>query len=191
MRKAKLTPSADQWKNWSSVYEKVYVSRNQKKRQQQGQELALVSLADLDGFFKTGKPAEAKGQNYDNWLRSVGKKTLRSWSAMAVSRAAPSDQHLEPVAPVVLSGDLGTDARAGGSAPTGVSQSSISGGQAHGYPPNHARSGGQTPGVSGGAHGSKQPTQPVNDLSVEDMIRRLRASGISESELSTKFKASQ
>ena len=50
--------------NWSGAYEKVYVSKNQKKRQQQGQELALVSLADLDGFFKAGKRAEAKGQNY-------------------------------------------------------------------------------------------------------------------------------
>ena len=104
---------------------------------------------------------------------------------------APSDELLDPVAPVVLPGDLGTDARVGGNVPTGVSQSSSGVGQAAGYPPNQSRRGGQTPGVSGGAHGSKQPTQPVNDLSVEDMIRRLRASGISESELSTKFKASQ
>ena len=100
-------------------------------------------------------------------------------------------EHLEPVAPVALFGDLGTDTRAGGSAPTGVSQSSSSVGQAHGYPPNHARRGLQTPGVSGGAHGSKQPTQTVNDLSVEDMIRKLLATGISESELNTKIKATQ
>ena len=64
--KANLTPSADQWKNWSGAYEKVYVSKNQKKRQQQGQELALLSLDDLDGFYKAGKRAEAKGQNHDN-----------------------------------------------------------------------------------------------------------------------------
>ena len=89
--KASLTPNADQRKNWSGAYEKVYVSNNQKKRQQQGQDLALVSLADLDGFFKAGKRAEAKGQNYDNWLRSVGKKLLLSWSGRAVIRAAPSD----------------------------------------------------------------------------------------------------
>ena len=124
--KAKLTPNADQWKNWSGAYEKVYVSKNQKKRQQQGQDLALVSLADLDGFFKAGKRAEAKGQNYDNWIRSVGKKTLLSWSARAASRAAPSNQLLDPVAPVARPGDLGIDARDGGSVSTGVSQSSSS-----------------------------------------------------------------
>ena len=90
-----------------------------------------------------------------------------------------------------MSGDLGTDALAGGNAPTGVSQSSSSVGQAAGYPPNQSHRGGQTPGVSGGAHGSKQPTQTVNDLSVDDMIRRLRASGISGSELNSKFKATQ
>ena len=92
--KAKLTPNADQWKNWSGAYEKVYISKNQKKKQQQGQELALVSLADLDGFFKAGKRAEAKGQNYDNWIRSVGKKTFLSWPARASSRVAPSYQHM-------------------------------------------------------------------------------------------------
>ena len=68
----------------------MYVSKNQKKKQQQGQELCLVSLADLDGFYKAGKHAEAKGQNYDNWIRSVGKKTLLSWPA---SRVASSYQH--------------------------------------------------------------------------------------------------
>ena len=128
--------------------------------------LALVSVADLDGLFKAAKCAATKGQNYDNWLKSVGKKTLLSWSARAVSRAPPSDQHLEPVSPVAFSGDLGTDARAWGSAPTGVSQSSSSAGQAHGCPPNLARRGGQTPAISGGAHGSKQPTQRRHDLDV-------------------------
>ena len=87
--KANLTPNADQWKNWSGAYEKVYVSKNQKKRQQQGQDLALVSLADLDGFFKAGKRAEAKGQNYDNWIRSVGKKTLLAWSAWSAWSHGP------------------------------------------------------------------------------------------------------
>ena len=37
----------------------MYVSKNQKKKQQQGQELCLVSMADLDGFYKAGKRAEA------------------------------------------------------------------------------------------------------------------------------------
>ena len=86
--KAKLTPGADQWKNWSGEYQKVYISRNQKKRQQQGQELCLVSLADLDGFYKAGKQVEAKGQKYDNWITSAGKKTLLSWSARAASRSS-------------------------------------------------------------------------------------------------------
>ena len=167
MGKAKLTQSADQWKNWSWVYEKVYVSKNQKKRQQQGQELALLSLADLDGFCKAGKRAEAKGQNYDNWIRSVGKKTLLSWSARAASRAAPSNQLLDPVAPVAQPGDLGIDARNGGSVSTGVSQSSNSMGQAAVYPPIQSRKGGKTAGVSGGA------------------------SGLSESELGTLYKSSQ
>ena len=150
-----------------------------------------MSLADLDGFFKAGKRAEAKGQNYDNWLRSVGKKTLLSWSARAASRAVPSDQHLQPVAPVARSGDLGTDARDGGSVSTGVSQPSNSVGQAAGFPPNQPRKGGQTPDVSGGASGTNGPTQSVNDMSVGDLIKMLCASGLSESELSTIYKTSQ
>ena len=44
--KAALNPSADQWKHWSGEYKKVYVSKNQKKKQQGGQELCLVSLAE-------------------------------------------------------------------------------------------------------------------------------------------------
>ena len=64
----------------------------QKKKQHQGQELCLVSLADLDGFYKAGKWAEAKGQKFKNWITSVGKKTLLSWSARAASRGATSDQ---------------------------------------------------------------------------------------------------
>ena len=43
----------------------MYISKNQKKKQQGGQELCLVSLADLDGFFKAGKRAEAQGQKFD------------------------------------------------------------------------------------------------------------------------------
>ena len=66
--KSTLTPGADQWKNWSGDYEKVYVSKNQKKKQQQGQELCLVSLADLDGFYKAGKRAEAVVLGYRKGL---------------------------------------------------------------------------------------------------------------------------
>ena len=76
--KAAQTPGADQWKHWSGGYNKVYISKNQKKKQQGGQGLCLVSLADLDGFFKAGKRAEARGQNFDTWLKSAGKKTLLS-----------------------------------------------------------------------------------------------------------------
>ena len=46
--KARLTPNADRWKNWSGEFKMVYVSKNQKKKQQAGQELALVSLADFE-----------------------------------------------------------------------------------------------------------------------------------------------
>ena len=66
--KAALTPSADQWKHWSGEYKKVYVSKNQKKKQQGGQELCLVSLADLDGFYKAGKRAEAVVLGYRKGL---------------------------------------------------------------------------------------------------------------------------
>ena len=117
---------------------------------QQGQELALVSLADFDGFFKAAKRAETSGQHFDNWLKSVGKKTLLSWSARAVSRVGPSDQHSQPVAPVALSGDARPGACIGGSVPTGVSQSSSSVGRVQGYPPNPARRGSQNPAVNAG-----------------------------------------
>ena len=139
--KATLTPGADQWKNWSGEYQKVYVSRNQKKRQQQGQELALVSLADLDGFYKAGKRAEAKGQKYENWITSVGKKTLLSWSARAASRVAPSNQNLDLAAPVAQPGDLRFDACDGGSVSAGVSQLRSSVGQAAVFPPIQSHKG--------------------------------------------------
>ena len=153
--------------------------------------LALVSLADLDGFYKDGKWAEAKGQNYNNWIRSVGKKTLLSWSARAAIRAAPSNQLLDAVAPVAQPGDLRIDARAGGSVSVGVSQSSSSVGQAAVYPPIQPHRGLQTPAVSGGASGTNGPTQSVSDMSVGDLIKMLRASGLSESELSTIYKTCQ
>ena len=44
--KARLTPNADRWKNWSEEFKKVYLLKNQKESQQAGQELALVSLAE-------------------------------------------------------------------------------------------------------------------------------------------------
>ena len=189
--KAKLTPNADRWKNWSGEYKKVYVSKNQKKKQQAGQELALVSLADFDGFFKTAKHAETNGQHFDNGLQSVGKKTLLSWSASAASRVGPSDEHSQPASPV-MSGGVRTEARAGGSVSTGVSQSSSSMGQAKGYPPNPSRRGGQNPAVKvGGPSGAKSAAQLINDLSVDDLVSMLIASGISESELNAKIKATQ
>ena len=83
--KARLTPNADRWKHWSGS-PKVYLSKNQKKKQQAGQELALVLLADLDEFFKAAKHAETTGQKFDLWLKSAGKKTLNSWSARAIIR---------------------------------------------------------------------------------------------------------
>ena len=41
--KARLTPNADRWKNWSGEFKMVYVSKNQKKKQQAGQELAPLN----------------------------------------------------------------------------------------------------------------------------------------------------
>ena len=60
-----------------------------------------------------------------------------------------------------------------------------------GYPSNQLRKGGQTPDVSGGASGTNGPTQTVDDMSVGDLIRMLRPSGLSESELSTIYKSFQ
>ena len=145
----------------------------------------------MDGFFKAAKRAETNGQHFDNWLKSVGKKTLLSWSASAASRVGPSDEHSQPASPV-MSGGVRTEARAGGSVSTGVSQSSSSAGQAKGYPPNPSRRGGQNPAVKvGGPSGAKGATQTVNDLFVDDLLSLLKATGIRESEINAKFKASQ
>ena len=110
------------------------MSKNQKKKQQAGQELALVSLADFE---------------------------------------------------VVVDG-----ARGGGSVPAGVSQLSSSAGRAQGYSPNPARRSGQNSSVKvGGPQVTKSAAQTVEDLSVDDLISKLVASGISVSNLNAKFKA--
>ena len=65
-------------------------------------------------------------------------------------------------------------------------------GQAQRYPPNPARRGGQNPAVkAGGPQGAKSAAQTVEDLSLDVLISKLVASGISESELNAKFKATQ
>ena len=188
--KATLTPGADQWKNWSGDYEKVYVSKNQKKKQQQGQELCLVSLADLDGFYKAGKRAEAKGQKFENWITSAGKKTLLSWSASAASRGATSDQILDPVPPVAQPGDL-PSVCVGDPFFAGVSQLKSSQGGAADYPPSQSHRGGPTPDLSGGASGSTGPAQSVLSMSVGDLIKMLKHSGLVESELGKYVNTSQ
>ena len=118
--KAAQTPVADPWKHWSGVNDKEYVSKNQKKKQQGAQEHCLLSLADLDFFFKSGKRAVERGQNYDNWLHGAGKKIFHSWSARAASRGIDSDPIHQPVAPVAQPGVPPT-ARAGANFPSGVS----------------------------------------------------------------------
>ena len=55
LEKAAQTPGADRWKHWSGVNDKLYVSKNQKKRQQGQQEHCLLSLADCDFLFRSGK----------------------------------------------------------------------------------------------------------------------------------------
>ena len=85
-----------------------------------------------------------------------------------------------------------TEARVGGSVPAGVSQPSSSAGRAQGYSPYPARRGGQNPAVKvGGPSGAKSAAQTVTDLSVDDLIAMLLASGISESEINAKIKATQ
>ena len=61
-------------KNRLGDFQKVYLSKTQKKRQQDGQELALVSLVDLDGFVRAEKHAECNGQNYDIWPNSLERR---------------------------------------------------------------------------------------------------------------------
>ena len=106
--KAAQTPGADRWKHWSGVNDKPYVSKNQKKRQQGQQEHCLLSLADLDFFFRSGKRAVEGGQNYDNWLHGAGKKIFHLWSARAASRGIDSEPIHQPVAPVAQPGDPST-----------------------------------------------------------------------------------
>ena len=63
--KARQTPNVDQWKNWSGDFQKVYLSKYQRKKQQTGHKLALVSLADMDEFHKTAQRPENAGRKYD------------------------------------------------------------------------------------------------------------------------------
>ena len=165
--KATQTPSADQWKHWPGG-NKEYVSKNQKKKQQGAQELCLLTLADLDFFFKAGKRAVDRGQNYDNWLNGAGRKMFLSWSARAAS-----EPNLEPFAPVARPGDP-SSVRVGDFFSDGVSQPSSSPGVAAGYPPSLSRGGNPTPDLSGGASGSTGISQLVLNMSVPNLARILQ-----------------
>ena len=126
-----------------------------------------------------GKQAEARGQKFETWITSAGKKTLLSWSARAVSRGVTSDPNLDPVPPVAQPGDLAS-ARVGDLFSAGVSQLSSSPGGVAGYPPSQSRKGDPTPDLSGGASGSTGFTQPVLNMSVHDLVRILNNVGLTE-----------
>ena len=185
--KAAQTPSADQWKHWSGG-NKEYVSKNQKKKQQGAQELCLLTLADLDFFFKAGKRAVDRGQNYDNWLNGAGRKMFLSWSARAASRGMVPEPNHQPVAPVAQPGDPST-VRVRDFFSNSVSQPGSSQGGAAGYPLSLSRRGNPTSDLSGGASGSGVP-QTIQDLSVPDQLARI-LSNVNLMESLGKFKNSQ
>ena len=140
------------------------MSKNQKKRQQGQQEHCLLSLADCDFFFRSGKRAVEGGQNYDNWLHGAGKKIFQSWSARAASKGIVSDPIHQPVAPVAPTG-VPLTAR-GGHVPTGVSLAESS---LVGRPADHPA------GLAGGqplASGSGAPHM-VQDVPVPDQLALL------------------
>ena len=181
--KAAQTPGADPWKHWSGVNDKEYVSKNQKKKQQGAQEHCLLSLADLDFFFKSGKRAVERGQNYDNWLHGAGKKIFHSWSTRAASRGIDSDPIHQPVASVAQPGVPST-AHVGANFPNGVSlaESSMVGRQAD-HPACLA--GGSQPQASG----SGVP-QRIQDMSLPDQLAHI-LSNVQLMECLGKYKASQ
>ena len=160
----------------------MYLSKTQKKKQQTELELALVSLADLDGFYRAANHAENAGQIYDLWLKSAGKKTLLSWSSRAISKGY-SAQQSEPEAP-----DASEDSsiqRASG--PSRELQQSNSVGGAQSLPPNSARKGSKNSKKKfGGCNDAKQAAEVV-DLSVDVLLRKLKGSGINEGVLCEKF----
>ena len=125
-----------------------------------------MSLADLDGFFKAGKRAEGRGQKFETWLNSAGKKTFLSWSTRAASRGIASEPNIEPVPPVAPSGES-FSVRVGDLFSASVSQLSSSPGGAAGYPLSQSRRGEPTPDLSGGASGSTGLTQPVLNMSIQ------------------------
>ena len=112
-------------------------------------------------FFKTGKRAVERGQNYDNWLHGAGKKIFQSWSARAASKGIVSDPIHQPVAPVAPTGVPPTVR--GGHVPTGVSlaESSMVGRPAD-HPAGHA--GGQTQATGSGA------PHRIHDMPLPDQL---------------------
>ena len=159
------------------------MSKNQKKRLQGQQEHCLLSLADLDFFFKSGKWAVERGQNYDNWLHGAGKKIFHLWSTRAASRGIDSDPIHQPVASVAQPGVPST-ARIGANFPNGVSlaESSMVGQQAD-HPACLA--GGSQPLASG----SGVP-QRIEDMSLPDQLAHI-LSNVQLMECLGKYKASQ
>ena len=110
----------------------------------------------------------------------MGKKTFLSWSARAASRGIASEPNLQPVPPVAQPGDL-SSVRVGDLFSASVSQLSSSPGGAAGYPLSQSRRGEPTPDLSGGASGSAGLTQPVLNMSVQDLVRILNNVGLTES----------
>ena len=138
------------------------MSKNQKKKQQGAQEHCLLSLADLDFFFKSGKRAVERGQNYDNWLHGVGKKIFHLWSTRAASRGIDSDPIHQPVASVAQPGVPST-ARVGANFPNCVSLAESS---MVGRPADHPA------GLAGGqpqASGSGAPHR-IQDMPLPDQL---------------------
>ena len=111
-------------------------------------------------------------------------------SARAASRGVTSDQNLDPVPPVAQPGDL-PSVCVGDPFSAGVSQLKSSQGGAADYPPSQSHRGGPTPDLSGGASGSTGPAQPVLSMSVGDLIKMLKHSGLAESELGKYVNTSQ
>ena len=83
-------------------------------------------------------------------------------------------------------------AHGGGSVPSGELQQSSSAGRAQGLPPNLARKGGKNSAVMAGGLTTKSAA-PVEDMSidVDNLVFKLKTSGITEAQLHAKFKATQ
>ena len=126
------------------------------------------------------KRAEGRGQKFETWLNSAGKKMFLSWFARAASRGIASEPNVEPVPPVARHGDS-SSVRVGDLFSASVSQLSSSPCGAAGYPLSQSRRGEPTPDVSGGASGSTGLTRPVLNMSVQDLVRILNNVGLTES----------